>query len=87
MKRDNAIKNFEIQLSSNWRLKADAHQWIVQKWGSPRWRSVSFIASNKHVLMRVLRERNVIPTDKARLALDMLPERFSDWLNQIKGDG
>ena len=45
-----------------------------------RWRAVSFIAGEKRVLPRVLREKGVVLTPEAQARLDALPEQFLDFI-------
>ena len=47
-----------------------------------KWRGIAFVASNKRVLERVLREKGALVTPQARAALDGLPETFAEWLAQ-----
>jgi hypothetical protein len=72
-----------FDLAPDWALGYDEKQWIVlkvrQKNGVVSWRSVSFIASNKRVLARVLDELGVPVTDLGQQSLDQLPARFRDW--------
>ncbi len=44
--------------------------------------AVSFVASEKRVLQRVLREKGVHPTLEAANALLHMPVRFTKWLAQ-----
>ena len=46
----------------------------------PKWRSISFVASTKVVLMRVLEEDGAEITPEARADLDHLPETFREWI-------
>ena len=50
-----------LRLSEKWALGYDRNQWIVMVYRGSRWRSISFIGSHKGVLMRVLKEKGVIP--------------------------
>ncbi len=67
-----------IPLAPGWRLNSDSLQWIVETWRPPKWRAVVFVATEKAVLERVLRDEGVPLTSEARRALDHLPPRFSD---------
>ncbi len=44
------------------------------------WRGVSFIAGEKRVLRRCIREAGVVLTPEARARLDALPETFLDFV-------
>ena len=73
-----------LRLSEGWALGHDRFQWMLVQWqGEARgWRSVSFVASNKGVLMRVLGENGITPTPEAKAALDRLPDTFKEWLSE-----
>ena len=84
-----------IRLSEIWALGYDTRQWVIQRragvWktggrrGEEIWRALSFIGSNKAVLLRVLREKGVEPTAAAQRALDALPETFRQFYEQQAG--
>ena len=66
-----------LRLSDNWRLASDPLQWVVQrrgafdsKTGERRWNAVSFVATRREVLMRVLRELGAVTTPDGQDALD-----------------
>jgi hypothetical protein len=69
-----------FDLNDQWRLGFDDLQWIVMrkngKHCNAEYRPVSFIASNKLVLMRVLDDLDVAPTDAANTHLAWLPESY-----------
>ncbi len=71
-----------LRLSEGWALGHDRFQWMLVQWkGEARgWRSVSFVASNKRVLIRVIREIDITPTPEANAALDRFPDSFKAWL-------
>lgn len=75
-----------LQLNNKWALAADRQQWVVMRWkGTAQgWRLISFVASNKGVLMRVLSERGVKPTPEAEAVLDTLPDTFRKWIRLHK---
>ena len=73
------MKRHIIRLNDRWALSADNLQWIVEHYRPPRWHGVAYIASDKAVLMRVLREKGVDITPAAKDALDHLPETFQKW--------
>lgn len=68
-----------LRLSDRWALAHNKNQWIVQRLDGGKWCSVSFVASEKRVLMRVLREKGAEISPDARVALDALPETFRAW--------
>ena len=73
-----------LRLNGDWALAYDRLQWIVQrrrgKPGRAQWRPVSFVATNRRVLLRILRENGVEPTPEAQAALETLPETFRGFL-------
>ena len=71
-----------LRLSDKWALGYDLHQWILMRWkgGGKRWRPISFVASNKGVLMRVLRENGIEIAPEAWTPLKRLPDTFKEWL-------
>ena len=68
-----------LYLNDTWALATDGLQWILQRKQGSKWRGVSFIASSKAVLRRVLREKGVTPTQEANRAVDALLESYSAW--------
>ena len=81
-----------LYLSERWALATDGLQWIVQKAKKDRskaggldWRGVSFVASNKATLMRVLRERGAAIDPDALEHLRRLPETFREWASEPPG--
>ncbi len=71
-----------LRLSDGWALAYDANQWIIQKRTGTRWRSISFIASKKHILWRCLEEKGAEITPEAKAALDALPDSFKEFIDQ-----
>ena len=77
-----------LRLSEKWALAYDKSQWIVQrrkapgkKGGECRWAAVSFVASNKAVLLRVLREKGAQVDSAAREYIDAMPDTFREWIS------
>ncbi len=77
-----------LRLNSEWALGQDEVQWIVYRWRGPKqgWRPVSFVATSKVVLRRVLDELGIQPTPEAKAAFDHLLPTFKEWLNARKGE-
>ena len=85
------IPLFLLDHAGRWRLAHDSQQWIIQlRSGSPRlsdsgamrksgWKAVSFIADDKRVLHRCLREAGVGLTPEATARLDALPDSFLEF--------
>ncbi len=77
-----------LRLSENWALAYDKNQWIVQrrkapgkKGGACRWAAVSFFASKKADLLRVLREKGAEIGPAAREYIDAMPGTFREWVS------
>ena len=74
---------FLFDLAPGWARGADDLQWMLLRGkmrGEERyWNPVSFVASSKSILLRVLREKGVQPSAAAKEKLDALPDRFCDW--------
>ncbi len=77
-----------LRLSERWALATDGIQWIVQrarrngnKEGGLEWRAVAFVASDKGVLHRVLREKGAVIDSEGHAALRRLPGTFREWIS------
>ncbi len=77
-----------LRLSEKWALAYDNAQWIVQrrkapgkKGGARRWAAVSFVASNKDILWRVLREKGAEIDPAPREYIDAMPDTFREWIS------
>ena len=80
-----------LRLSERWALATDGIQWIVQrarrnrnKVGGLEWRAVAFVASDKGVLHRVLREKGAVIDSEGHAALRRLPGTFREWRDAQK---
>ena len=85
--------------AGHWRLAHDARQWVLQRRktlprpsevgdsAEPHWRAVSFIGSEKRALRRCIAERGVVLCAEAHARLDVLPERFDDFIAEQDGAG
>ncbi len=76
-----------LRLSEKWALAYDNAQWIVQRRKAPsktggacRWAGVSFVASNKDILWRVLQEKGAEIGPAAREYIDAMPDTFREWI-------
>ncbi len=81
-----------LRLSENWALATDGIQWIVQRArrnrnaeGGLDWRAVAFVASDKGVLYRVLREKGAVIDSEGHEALRRLPGTFGEWISMPPG--
>ncbi len=88
-----ADKQF-LRLSERWALAYDSLQWIIQrrgsfdkKQGALRWEPLSYISSNRDILILTLREKEaVIDPDKMEEVL-ALPYSFKEWIGQRQNRG
>ena len=76
-----------LHLNSNWSLAYDSLQWILQRRGSIDrrtgkccWHGVSFISSNRDVLVLTLREKGIVPDNMEEVLA--LPYTFREWYAQ-----
>jgi len=74
-----------FKLADGWAFGFDPSQWIIFRQRNLRtqtgWKPVSFIATKKSILLRVLREKRIQPNPEAIKYLDALPDTFKEWLN------
>ncbi len=77
-----------LRLSEKWALAFDKNQWIVQRRKAPgkkagecRRVAVSFVASNKDILWRVLREKGAEIDPAAKEYIDTMPDTFREWIS------
>ncbi len=83
-----------LRLSEKWALAYDPLQWIVQRRGSFdkrrgkwNWEGVAFVATNRDVLFRVLREKGAVTEPDKMDALMALPPTFQEWLDNRRPRG
>ena len=66
------------------RLAYDSLQWVVQKRAgptvNPNWHGIAFVATEKRILLEVIREKGVDLTAEARARIDAMPSTFKAWL-------
>ena len=79
------IPLFTLDAENHWRLAYDRCQWVLQKRrgeraGKARYDAESFVGSSKDILWRIFRERDILLTREATLAVDAMPEHFLTWL-------
>ncbi|MCQ4188583.1 hypothetical protein [Methylocystis suflitae] len=80
-----------LRLGPNGALGADNLQWIIYRAVSEQppaldatltakdWQPVSYVRSDKDILMRCIREKGVCLSDEARATLEDFPETFDEW--------
>ncbi len=83
-----ADKQF-LRLSERWALAYDSLQWIIQrrgsfdkKQGALRWEPLSFISSNRDILVLTLREKGIVPDLGKMEEVLALPYTFKEWYEQ-----
>lgn len=76
----------KIHLNSDWALDADSLQWILQRRrvsnNQEVWQAISFVASTKTVLTRVIQQHGIVLDNKGKESLENLPETFQEFYNQ-----
>ena len=74
-------------LAHGWALGADELQWIVLRRRNFRtqtgWKTVSFVASNKLTLLRVLSKMQIKPDEANQQQINFSDERFLDWRKKV----
>lgn len=79
------IRQF-IRLNDKLAISADLAQWILERRGSFdkrrqcwNWEGISFVASNRDTLLRVIRETKERIEPEALKQVGALPFNFTDW--------
>ena len=85
-----AEKQF-LRLSEKWALAYDRLQWIIQYRGSAKgkpekWRGVSFISSNRDILVLTLREKGIVSDPGKMEEVLALPYTFKEWIDQRQAE-
>ena len=57
-----------------------------RRFPEPRWNAVSFVATRRDILFRVLRELGAEINPDAQAALDDLPQTFREWGKEHAGN-
>ncbi len=78
-----------LRLSARWALAYDNLQWVIQrrrgfdkKRGKWNWGALSFISSNRDILVLTLREKGIVPDLGKMEEVLALPYTFKEWLAQ-----
>ena len=81
-------KLFLLNEKGTRRLAYDRLQWIVQKrsgrTANPDWHGVAFVATEKRILLEVIREKGIELTPEAQGRIDIMPSTFKAWLASIQ---
>ena len=80
-----------LRLNDRWALAYDSLQWILQRRGFAKgkygkWRGVSFISSNRDILILTLREEGVVPDLGKMEQVQALPYTFKEWYAQRQAE-
>ncbi len=81
-----------LKLNDRWALAYDSLQWIIQyrtsaKGKPDKWGGVSFISSNRDILVLTLREKGVVPDLGKMEEVLALPYTFQEWYAQRQAGG
>ena len=73
-----------LRLNEKWALAYDSLQWIIQYRDSVKgkpesWRGVSFISSNRDILILTLQEKGIVPDPGKMEEVLALPYTFKEW--------
>ena len=76
-----------LRLNEKWALAYDSLQWIIQYCDSAKgtpesWRGVSFISSNRDILILTLKEKGIVPDLGKMDQVLSLPYTFKEWITQ-----
>ena len=76
-----------LKLNDRWALAYDSLQWIIQyrtstKGKPEKWGGVSFISSNRDILVLTLREKGIVPDLGKMEEVLALPYTFQEWYAQ-----
>ena len=76
-----------LRLNEKWALGYDSLQWIIQKRESAKgkpeqWRGVSFISSDRDILVLTLKEKGIVPDLGKMEEVLALPYTFKEWYAQ-----
>ena len=81
-----------LRLSERWALAYDSLQWIIQRRGSFdkrqgtwRWEPLSFISSNRDILVLTLREKGAVLDPGKMEEVLSLPYTFKEWIGRRQG--
>ena len=76
-----------LRLNEKWALAYDSLQWIIQYRDSVKgkpesWRGISFISSNRDILILTLQEKGIVPGPGKMEEVLALPYTFKEWRAQ-----
>ena len=81
-----------LRLNDRWALVYDRLQWIIQyrtsaKGKPEKWGGVSFISSNRDILVLTLREKGIVADPEMMEQVLALPYTFKEWIAQRQAGG
>jgi hypothetical protein len=72
-----------FSLAPGWAIGADDRQWILlrrrKRQDEAYWQSISYVASTKAILLRILRDKGIQLTSDALVNIGALPDQFGDY--------
>ena len=73
-----------LDINPRARIVGDSRQWIIQTRGKQKspWQSRHFICSTRGVLLMVMEENSIHPTDAGREAIFALPNTYKEWADE-----
>jgi hypothetical protein len=73
-----------LDINPRARVVGDNRQWIIQTRAKAKslWKSKHFICSTRGVLLMVMDENDIYPTDAGREAIMALPNTYRTWANE-----
>jgi hypothetical protein len=75
-----------FDLDDNHSLLTDGQQWMVaRKSNKDKYTNIAYIASNKLIIHRVIREKNIDLSEDGERQLDELPLKFRDFIEAEGG--
>ena len=77
-------QTFVLDINPRARIMADNRQWIIQTRATSKspWKSQHFISSTRGVLLMVMEENNIHPTDQGREDIFALPNTYRLWADE-----
>lgn len=80
---DKIVFPFQLDAEDKWYLGADGEQWIIYRRrvakGKEQFAGQSFIADDKRILHRCIREHGITLTAEATAMIDSLPDNFMEF--------
>jgi hypothetical protein len=83
-KPDTANQTHVLDINPRARIVADNRQWIIQvrAKAKAKWKPKHFINSTRGVLLMVMDENSIHPTDAGKEAIFALPNTYRAWADE-----